>query len=847
MRKIIALLLSIIIVVSLSACAKDSVNKTKNQMKDLISSQFDSDIKESIGYKVIAENNILSLAVNGADARICVTDKRSGAKWFSNPENSEEDVLAKGEGKTQLMSQLMITYIDSEDKSLYLNSYDDCVLQKQFAYYEIENGIRILYNIGEIKKEYIIPNVISKERFESCIKEKMTGEEFYKIEPFYILQTKADFSEDLYEEFRKKYPTIDKGDIYTLSEDLPDYVLEDIEKVISATGYSKEDKVRDDTENMYKAESDGIYFQIPVEYVIENDNLIARVVNDEIAYSDNIMFNELTFLPSFGAVHSSSEGYMFVPDGSGAIIECNNGKASYPQYKQPVYGNDIVNLDKKEAPNNKTQIYMPVFGIKNKQNAFIAIIEEGCAQANVCAQVSGHSNSYNMCYSTFFIRPKSQINLTFNEDKGLYVYPSEDLNENIQIKYHFLNREKADYNGMAVAYREYLSQKSKLPENVLNQSPSFGIELVGSVRHDALFLGVPMETNKILTSYSQAADIIGKLRNNGIENIEFSYLNTANGGQYSKEPSGISLISKFGNRKQLQRLFDAVKSHYIQIEMQKIYSDTLFDGFSKNKDSAKSFSTEAGLMYEYNPATLSFEKSALLISPRFFKKYSEKIANSAKKLKISGIDMKDFGKALYSDNGKECLNRGEVIKKTVEALEIISKNAGLRFNSPNDYAWKYTSSAAQLPCGSDEYYLFDYDIPFYQMVTHGYFNCYSEPLNLADDYSEALLRSAAYGMNMNYRWIYEPNYEMKDTKTAYHSLNYIAWFDRAVKDYSYYSNVFDGLNNKRITEFNRLSDNITETVYENGAKVFVNFGESDETIGKISIPAGSYLCIREGE
>ncbi|MBR4072599.1 MAG: hypothetical protein IKK24_01540 [Clostridia bacterium] len=843
MQKILALTVSCLLLLSITACGSEKATVKTKQKSDLASSDFDSSLKAKDGFFTVAENDELILEVNGKTTEFCVTNKKSGAKWFSNPEDREGDTLAQGEGKSLLNSQLMITYIDSGDKSLYFNNYDDSILQGQYAFTKIDNGIRVIYDIGEVKKEYVVPNVISKSRFESLIAEKLSDDELFEIIPFYVLQSKNDFSEENYEEVKKKYPTIEKNDIYTLSEGLPEYVLEDMEKIILSAGYTKEDKAQDDRENMFKSEDKGVFFQIPVEYVIENGDFIARVITDEIVYSEEIFLNELMFLPSFGGVNSKEEGYLFVPDGSGAIINCNNGKSNYAQYKQPVYGNDVANLDPEKAPDNNQQINLPVFGIRNGNNSFIAIIEDGSAASNINAQVSGYSNSYNLCYSSFTVRPKSTITLTYKKDKGLYVYSAKDLADNIQIRYCFLEGDNASYNGMANTYREYLENNNMLPQNEIEDDIAFELELIGSVGYDTLFLGVPVAGNKVLTSYKQAEKIIKQLKDGGIKNINLKYSYNTNGGQYTNVPNGINLISDIGSKKELSALSRSVSRLFIPVELQRVYNDKSFDSYRKNRDSARSFSTDVALYPDYDPATLTEWESSFLIAPRLYQKYAKKVVKDLGKYRGAGVNLNDFGKTLYTDNNKKNPYDREQTKDAVaETLGGVLKETDISLNYTNDYALVYADTVSGIPASSSGYYLFDYDIPFYQMVIRGTVDCSLEPMNLADDYTEALLNAAVTGMSFNYRWIYEENYKIKDTWAAFHSLNYSAWIERAIKDYKEYNQVFGELQGKKITAVNYVAPLLTETVYENGKRVYVNFSDNEKTFKGITVQARSYIC-----
>jgi len=101
-------------------------------------------------------------------------------------------------------------------------------------------------------------------------------------------------------------------------------------------------------------------------------------------------------LPYFGASDSNSDGYLFIPDGSGALIYANNGKTTAQPYNRRVYGTDYAMQPTAEFSTVElAQIHLPVFGIKDNDQAFLAVIENGDAIARIEATVYGMRDSFN--------------------------------------------------------------------------------------------------------------------------------------------------------------------------------------------------------------------------------------------------------------------------------------------------------------------------------------------------------------------------------------------------------------------------------------------------------------------
>ena len=59
-----------------------------------------------------------------------------------------------------------------------------------------------------------------------------------------------------------------------------------------------------------------------------------------------------------------------------------------------------------------------------------------------------------------------------------------------------------------------------------------------------------------------------------------------------------------------------------------------------------------------------------------------------------------------------------------------------------------------------------------------------------------------------------------------------------------YQDDMKGLNRQRITGHERLDEEVTLTVYEDGTKVYVNYGSRDYSSGTVTVPARDYRVER---
>ena len=110
---------------------------------------------------------------------------------------------------------------------------------------------------------------------------------------------------------------------------------------------------------------------------------------------------------ALGAVGKAGSGHIFVPDGSGALINLNNGRVSDNGYAARVYGKDYGVSLQKESTNESASIRMPVYGLKDGDKAFLTVIEDGAALATVYADIAGRVSSYNTVGPAFHVMERS--------------------------------------------------------------------------------------------------------------------------------------------------------------------------------------------------------------------------------------------------------------------------------------------------------------------------------------------------------------------------------------------------------------------------------------------------------
>jgi hypothetical protein len=179
------------------------------------------------------------------------------------------------------------------------------------------------------------------------------------------------------------------------------------------------------------------------------------------------------------------EGYLFVPDGSGAIMEFNNEKNRYRQYQAQVYGYNATTTD--AAATVSEQAMMPIFGINKQDNGMLAVITEGETSCVINACISKKGSSYNYAYASATIRDYKSIYMArYNgaygkEGNKVDLIEKPVIGDRLSIQYFFLEEGKAQYTDMALCYRDYLQENGGLKKSDLAGKNYMILDLYGAV------------------------------------------------------------------------------------------------------------------------------------------------------------------------------------------------------------------------------------------------------------------------------------------------------------------------------------------------------------------------------
>lgn len=255
---------------------------------------------------------------------------------------------------------------------------------------------------------------------------------------------------------------------------------------------------------------------------------------------------------------------------------------------------------------------------------------------------------------------------------------------------------------------------------------------------------------------------------------------------------------------------------------------------------------------QINPSTLR-QTSGLgyretkydLVSPKFLPRYVAEFTERIVNYDITGISLRDLGDTLHSDRRRtNVINREEaldVVLGQFDALEAVGKD--IMVNGGNAYAFAYADDIINAPVRDNDYFIIDQDIPFYEMVIHGYINyCGTQINNVStDDKQEDLLELIEYGAAPHYIFTWENATEMKYSGlNMYYATTYANWSAEAVETYRMLSGALNPVMGAEMVAHEALENGLRKVTYSNGVCIYVNYTEKDITQDGIVVPARDY-------
>ncbi len=589
----------------------------------------------------------------------------------------------------------------------------------------------------------------------------------------------------------------------------------------------------------YTFKSEGV--TVPLEITLGEDFLDARIITsaireeirlDESGKRETAM-SSVRLLPNFGASTADSSGYIVMPDGCGALMYFGNGKSMMEEYYAPVYGNDLSSTVMIK-PNQVEKVMLPVFGISTGTDAFLSVITKGDAAAILHAVPALQNSSYGQGYAEYLLRSTDSYMLDYQSvaAQTIKLYQTNEYEiPACQQRYYFLDGENADYSGMAVRYRRYLTGEQGVVPAAVDPSEAF-LDFYCAVRKTEPVLGIPVERTKILSTLDSIGAFLDELESGGTGAVSVRLLEWSRDRLAGKLDTRLKMISGVGGGSGLADLDEKVRQTggTLSLGVDPVEFTRNGNGYTGYSEAAKSLSNTPAYQYLYNMATRMRlpEGRGYLLNPLYFDKEAgsllSSLANGLKQVRLSPYTL---GSCSYGSYGTALVSREDAKNAAAAALKKLRGQIPLVLDDPAGYAIGYADLLAGLPLSSSRYDLFDRDIPFYQIAVSGLRPYTTVPINLESNADEMVLFAAETGAIPHYALLTGDNKSVIDTKlNTLFSAETGTWKDSLAESLRRLSDLRAAAGGSAIASQEWLAPSVSLTLYENGTKVLVNFGTS---------------------
>ena len=176
--------------------------------------------------------------------------------------------------------------------------------------------------------------------------------------------------------------------------------------------------------------------------------------------------------------------------------------------------------------------------------------------------------------------------------------------------------------------------------------------------------------------------------------------------------------------------------------------------------------------------------------------------------------------------------------------DLSETDKAIMINSGNDYSFAYADDIVNVPLSSNDYYIVDETIPFYEMLIHGYIDYAGSPINLSDSFEEAdiVLNLIENGAAPHFVFSWKNSNEIKNTAlNRFYSTSYTNWKQEAIKIYNQVNDALNPVKDAAMVNHAILNNGVKAVTYDNGVVIYINPNTSDQKADGFTIPARSYL------
>ncbi len=611
----------------------------------------------------------------------------------------------------------------------------------------------------------------------------------------------------------------------------------------------------DDDEDVLHCVADcyDIGLAITFEIALKEDRIEAYVVEGGIEEYDP-MYKLCNFylLPFFGCVEQGAmDGYLFVPDGSGALMRFKHDILFANWYSNKVFGPDagidsLVEVNDLMA--NRTDDYLveafrptiPVYGMVHgaEQYAAMTVISSGEEYATIQASLAASNIPFNWIttkfeYRQLYHQPVSKTNTI--------IVPQPEINEvNPRLSIYLLSDKDASYSGMAVKYRSVLEEDGVLDKvaQVYEEQIPLRVDVVCSdVKEGFIFDSV-----QTFTTTDEALEMQKTLAEMGIKNVTMVMSGWQSGGVNAHKYGTTKSQSTVGSISDLEKLRDSLVNaggdFYLQTRVATLTKAQGRPSYLATKALNKKLA-----MYMRDNLDVMFPETYLATPANVV----NSLQNYAKELEGFNFNTPRLGSELYAHYDQDfSVKRDETRAKFEKVTDKVAKKTNIAMNNPNYYMWDSCTDIFDVPMMSSQY-LFESDsVPFLQILLKGHVNYYAPYANQGFYTNACILKTIEYGAYPSFLVMGADNGTLNETPMVdYFSLNFNDWTGTIDKVYTQANAALTAVEGAQITEHKVLQTGVVRVTYDNDTTLYINYNNKEVTVDGVKI-GGLNFTIERG-
>lgn len=567
-----------------------------------------------------------------------------------------------------------------------------------------------------------------------------------------------------------------------------------------------------------------------------SDGIKVEIPNDRIEEETQYKIGSIYVYPYFGAAKEDTiPGYMFVPDGVGALVRYPK-TSTLRQYSKEFFGNHLAyntEADLNKLPTEGASLYAPVFGFVHgiNQNAIFARIDEGAEYGILTMNFAGSLTNYNTIFSEFVYR--RIYNQPIDKAGNVITLMQEKREKfNVKIHYELLTDEEANYVGMAKAYRSHLEDKEAFIKQIDSYKDTLlKLESIGLEKS----VGILFSNKTVMTSFNNLSEMVLKL-NPKITEILVAFRGFSKDGTSWEAPGYKGISNRVGNKKDLENLKSKVNELYFIMEFMKASNRS--GDYQAYKDLAKKINEQTYRFKEFNDIKYLLKHQTVL-------KNFEKAEKSYKTYAVDGFALSSVGEYLYNDyaGGINILEQIPMYQEMLSSKEF--KNA---LYNAYSYLWAELDHYFDTPMYTSQYISFTDTVPFIPIVLKGYKEMFSANANFYDYARDQLLRNIDYGINLSFVVTKESSKLLQDTPLNYIYTSKFNDLKPAILTYYDFQNkALSYVNGSAINSRRVIENGLVKVVYENNHTIYINYLNEEKLVDGFNLLPKNYIVVYNNE